>query len=44
VIATARRALAQLRHSEPTGLGDQILVETAKEEFEALIRASGGEP
>ena len=44
VAATCRRSLAVLRTYQPANEGQAILIETAIEQFEELMRRSGGAP
>ena len=41
---SSRRALAVLRAYHPPDEGDQILIETAIEQFEDVLRRAGGTP
>lgn len=42
VAATCRRSLAVLRAYKPANDGQEILIETAIEQFEELLRKAGG--
>jgi len=42
VAATCRRSLAVLRNYRPANEGQEILIETAIEQFEKLLRRAGG--
>jgi hypothetical protein len=44
VAASCRRALAALRAYPPDDDGETILLETAIEQFEELLRRAGGRP
>ncbi len=44
VAATCRRALGILRNYKPVDEGQEILIETAIENFEELLRKVGGAP
>jgi hypothetical protein len=44
VAATCRRSLAVLRAYRPANEGQEILIETAIEQFEELLRRAGGNP
>jgi hypothetical protein len=42
VIAAGKHALAILRNYKPDDEGEEILIETAIEQFEELVRRAGG--
>ncbi len=44
VAATCRRAFGFLRNYKPADEGQEILIETAIEKFEELLRKAGGVP
>ena len=44
VIASGHRALSVLRAYRPEGEGEDILIETAVEQFEELVIKAGGQP